>query len=301
MGSLKSNHTIDEDTIQKVRFNHLISVTGIYSCYHISFVQPNMMWVSDTNNLILTNNTGEIEHHLTDLSSSYNGSHTVHSESELIYISGDGNIKKLSKDMKTTTTFIEQSEPKKSTPQCVYWSSSTDELLIGMRCKVSRFNMNGQLTQTVQYDKTGKLEIYCNPNYITENNNGDIVVSDFGAVVVTNSLGDHRFSYTGHLSGSGLDPCGICTDALLHILLCDAATKTVHMLNKDGKFLSHLLALREQMDSPFSLSYDVNTNHLYVGSDSHNNNTVHVYKYITEQGKSHERVRIIDLLLRNKH
>lgn len=113
-------------------------------------------------------------------------------------------------------------------------------------------------------------------------------MSDFGAVVVTNSLGDHRFSYTGHPSGSGLDPCGICTDALLHILLCDAATKTVHMLNKDGKFLSHLLALREQMDSPFSLSYDVNTNHLYVGSDSHNNNTVHVYKYITEQDEENE-------------
>ncbi|XP_052694087.1 uncharacterized protein LOC128172333 isoform X4 [Crassostrea angulata] len=258
VGSLKTNHTTDEDTIQIVRFNHLISVTG------------------------------EIEHHIADLSSSYNGSHTVNSESELIYISGDGNIKKLSKDMKTTTTFIEQSEPKKSTPQCVYWSSSTEELLIGMRCKVSRFNMNGQLTQTVQYDKTGKLEIYCNPNYITENNNGDIVVSDFGAVVVTNSLGEHRFSYTGHPSGSGLDPCGICTDALLHILLCDAATKTVHMLNKDGKFLSHLLALREQMDSPFSLSYDVNTNHLYVGSDSHNNNTVHVYKYITEQDEENE-------------
>uniref|UniRef100_A0A8W8P3X4 Uncharacterized protein n=1 Tax=Magallana gigas TaxID=29159 RepID=A0A8W8P3X4_MAGGI len=47
VGSLKTNHTTDEDTIQKVRFNHLISVTG------------------------------EIEHHLTDLSSSYNGSHTV--------------------------------------------------------------------------------------------------------------------------------------------------------------------------------------------------------------------------------
>lgn len=259
------------------------------------------MWVSDTNNLILTNNTGGIEHHVTDLNNSYNGLHTVNSEGELIYISDDGNIKKLSKDMKTTTTFIEQSEPKKSTPQCVYWSSLTNDLLIGMRCKVSRYNMNGQLTQAIQYDKTGKLEIYCDPNYITENNNGDIVVSDFGAVVVTNRLGEDRFSYTGHLPGSGLDPRGICTDALSHILVCDAATKTVHMLNKDGKFLSYLLALTEKMDSPYSLSYDVNTDRLYVGSDSHNNNTVHVYRYITEQGKSHERVRIIDLLLRNKH
>lgn len=301
MGSLKTNHTTDEDTVQEVRLNHSISVTGIYSCYHISFVQPNMMWVSDTNNLILTNNTGEIEHHLTDLSSSYNGLHTVNSEGELIYICSDGIIKILSKDMKTIT-FIEQSEKlEELTPQCVYWSSSTDDLLIGMRCKVSRYNKIGQLTQTIQYNKTENLKIYSDPTYITENNNGDIVVSDFGAVVVTNSLGEHRFSYTGHPPGAGLKPRGVCTDALSHILVCDTASKTVHMLNKNGKFLSHLLALTEEMDSPYSLSYDVNTDRLYAGSDSHNNNTVHVYRYITEQGKSHERVRIIDLLLRNKH
>lgn len=46
------------------------------------------------------------------------------------------------------------------------------------------------------------------PRYITENNNGDIVVTDFdigpGAVVVTNENGSHRFSFTGHPSGSEL-------------------------------------------------------------------------------------------------
>lgn len=301
VNSLKTNHNTDENTIRKgprFRLSHSISVTGIYSCFHISFVQPNKMWVSDTNNLILTNETGDINQHVTDLSSSYFGLHTVNSKNELIYISSDGNVKKMSTDMKSTT-FIEQSEKLEDwTPQCVYCSSSTGDLLIGMRCKVSRYNLIGQLTQTIQYDKTGKLEIYCDPFYITENNNRDIVVSDFGAVVVTDRLGGHRFSYTGHPSGSGLHPRGICTDALSNILVCDCTTKTLHMLDKDGMFLSHLLAGGEEIDSPYSLSYDVHTDLFYVGSDSHNNNTVYVYRYISKQGKSHEHVRITDLLLK---
>uniref|UniRef100_K1QSB8 Uncharacterized protein n=1 Tax=Magallana gigas TaxID=29159 RepID=K1QSB8_MAGGI len=57
------------------------------------------------------------------------------------------------------------------------------------------------------------------PNYITENNNGDIAVSDYDAVVVTEREGRHRFSYTGHPAESVLRPRGICTDALSHILV----------------------------------------------------------------------------------
>lgn len=55
------------------------------------------------------------------------------------------------------------------------------------------------------------------------------------------------------------------------------------------------------MDLLFSFSYDVNINYFYVGLDLYNNNMVYVYKYIIEQGKFYECVRIIDLLLRNKY
>uniref|UniRef100_A0A8W8LNG2 Tripartite motif-containing protein 3 n=1 Tax=Magallana gigas TaxID=29159 RepID=A0A8W8LNG2_MAGGI len=125
--------------------------------------------------------------------------------------------------------------------------------------------------------------LYRRPSYITENNNGDVVVSDSifpsGAVVVTERGGRHRFSYTGHPSGSGLWPWGICTDALSHILVCD--DRTVQMLNKDGQFLSHLLTKSQEMGRPWSLSYDVNTHRLWVGS--YNNNKVCVYSYIDTQ------------------
>ncbi|XP_052692488.1 uncharacterized protein LOC128170749 [Crassostrea angulata] len=268
-----------------------LTVTGVGCCFHISCVTSDRVWVSDgRNNLMLTDTTGVPLHRVKDSCSDYDrGLHTVNSESELIYIDRNYNINKLSKDMKTTTTFIERTD---STwrPRCVYWSPSTGGLLVGMykdntdTGKVTRYNQSGQLTQTIQYHNTGR-RLYSLPLYITENNNGDVVVSDFnygpGAVVVTKRGGRHRFSYTGPPSGSVLYPYGICTDALSHILVCDRITKTVQMINKDGQFLSHLLTKSEEMVSPCSLSYDVNTHRLWVGSMF--KNKVCVYRYITRQ------------------
>ncbi|XP_065937553.1 uncharacterized protein [Magallana gigas] len=272
-----------------------LTLTGVRRCDHISCVTSDRVWVSDDeNNLMLTDTTGVPLHHVEDLLSGFiftgNGLHTVNSESELIYIDRNSNINKLSKDMKTTTTFIERTDSTWD-PQCVYWSPSTGDLLIGM-CnhytytgKVTRYNQSGQLTQTIQHDNTGR-GLYSGPICITENNNEDVVVSDAidyvsGAVVVTERGGRHRFSYTGPPSGSGLEPWGICTDALSHILVCDGKTNTVQMINKDGRFLSHLLTKSQEMGGPWSMSYDVNTHRLWVGSWY--NNKVCVYRYITRQ------------------
>ncbi|XP_052694537.1 uncharacterized protein LOC128172868 [Crassostrea angulata] len=268
-----------------------LTVTGVVWCDHISCVTSDRVWVSDhRNNLILTDTTGVPLHREED-SCRGGGLHTVNSESELIYINRIYNINKLSKDMKTTTTFIERTDSTWE-PRCVYWSPSTGNLLVGMSTydtetgkvtgKVTRYNQSGQLTQTIQYHNTGR-GLYSYPRYITENNNGDVVVSNsFSAVVVTERGGRHRFSYTGHISGSRLEPWGICTDALSHILVCDLKTLTVQMLNKDGQFLSHLLTKSQEMGRPWSLRYDVNTHRLWVGSVD-NNNKVCVYRYITRQ------------------
>lgn len=101
------------------------------------------------------------------------------------------------------------------------------------------------------------------PNYITENNNGDVIVSDWSrAVVVTKRGGRYRFSCTKHASGKQLQPRGIRTDPLSHILVCDH--KTVLLFDKDGQFLSNLLSF--DIFTPYSLSFDANTNDLWVGS-----------------------------------
>eukprot|EP00105_Crassostrea_gigas_P042000 XP_019926148.1 PREDICTED: uncharacterized protein LOC109619741 [Crassostrea gigas] len=253
---------------------------------HISCVASDQVWVSDDDsNFILTNTTGDVLHRVEDSCSGLYGLHTVNSEGELIYIDENYNINKMSKDLKTTTTFIETTDSRWE-PRCVYWSPSTGDLLVGMSNRnyretgnVSRYNQSGQLLQSIQHDNTG-LGLYSRPRYITENTNGDVVVSDHddyslpGAVVVTERGGRHRFSYTGHPSGSGLKPRGICTDALSHILVCDHVK--VHMLNKDGQFLTYLLTDSRDFGGPCSLRYDVFTEHLWVGSHS---DKVAVYKY----------------------
>ncbi|XP_065923106.1 uncharacterized protein [Magallana gigas] len=280
-------------------FHQSLTLTGGRCCNHISWLTSNKVWISDTQyRLSLTNTQGVDLHKIEDLYhdeesySDFYGAHTVTHESELIYLDMSCNINKLSKDMKTIITFIKNTD---STwiPLSLHWSPSTRDLLVGMyrkeplTGKVSRYNQNGQLTQVIQNDNTGLL-LYTLPNYITENNNGDIVVSNFdyypswsGAVVVTDRGGRYRFSYTGHPPEIGLEPWGVCTDALSHILVCDKGTATVQMLDRDGQFLSHLLRRPPGIFTPCSLSYDRSTHRLWVGS--HNNNKVVVFRYIDRQ------------------
>lgn len=290
IGNKNSLHLMSTPEFQKS-----LSLANIKRCYHISRVtQHDRVWVSDKEgNLILANSSGDILHHLMVFAYKlYNGFHTVNDNNELFYIDQNFSINKLSIDLKTTTTFIESLDFELY-PRCLYVAPFTGDLLVGMTAKdasltgqVARYNKTGELTQMIKRNNTG-LEIYRNPIYITENKNGDIVVSDYdilffaGAVVVTNSRGMHRFSYKGHPLGSGLVPNGICTDALSNILVCDDHTHTVQMLDKNGQFVSHLLIRPSGIFSPTSLSYDVKTHWLWVGSGI--NNTMCAYRYMSGQ------------------
>ena len=109
-----------------------------------------------------------------------------------------------------------------------------------------------------------------------------------GAVVVTSGEGVHRFSYKGPPSSRSrlaLKPAGICTDVMSHILVSDEITRTVHMLDRDGNFLLHIYIGQ----TPYSLSYDVNTHVVWVSSL--NDNMLYKYRYINRHlylaGKSH--------------
>lgn len=126
----------------------------------------------------------------------------------------------------TFTTYIKTSH-KTWRPQCVYYSYSTADVLIGMstwderneirtwyyflggrshvipkKGKVTRYNQTGQLTDTNNTARQQKIKIF-----LTENNNGNVVLSDIMlfsndhyeescSIEVTDSKGRHRFSYT---------------------------------------------------------------------------------------------------------
>nr|XP_022288064.1 uncharacterized protein LOC111100450 [Crassostrea virginica] len=195
--------------------------------------------------------------------------------------------------MKTTTTLIKHTDTT-WIPWCVYCCPSSGDLLVGMyrkdtdtdtrTGKVMRYDNTGKYKQTIPHDDNTPHDLYIFPGYITENNNGDVLVSDWyrRAVVVTSGEGVHRFSYTGPPpSGSGLFPRGICTDVMSHILVSDHYTHTVQMLDRDGQFLSYVLTRQTPgMDyRPCGLSYDVTTHAVWVGSEW-NNNTMSVCQYI---------------------
>ncbi|XP_061194958.1 uncharacterized protein LOC133203128 [Saccostrea echinata] len=248
---------------------------------HISCVTPNVAWVSGWNNLNLTDTMGDNLHYLEDLCHN-EGVHTVTREGNLVYIDRDYNIKKLSLNNEAKSTLMRKAKPWK--PLCLYCSPLNGDLLIGMKrqdaltAKVGRYNIEGQ---ELQHNPGQGLYNY--PRYITENQNGDVIItnsvlSDLGVIVVTDFLGTHRFSYTGSPKGSKFDPIGICTDALSHILVCDAYTKTVQMIDKDGQFLTVLLTEEQGVEYPFSLSYDHRSHLLWVGSSQ--NIMICIYRHI---------------------
>lgn len=263
--------TVEHNRLLKLvstpEFHQSISVKGVDCCHHISCVTSSSVWVSYKNNLKLTNTAGDTRCSVMDLCrNSYYGSHTVNGEAELIYINKNFNINKLSKDLQTTTTYLKRPDPA-MVPRCVCWSPSTGDLLVGMfsvkprKGRVTRFNE----AKNIHYNLTAFKRLR-EPRYITENNNGDVVVSDHRAVVATEREGRYRFSYTGPPSGQGLWPCGICTDALSHILICDGKTLTVQVLEQNGQFLLHLLIRPPGTFKPRSLNYDKSTHRLWVSS-----------------------------------
>lgn len=274
---------VKNEILLKLMPDETMTVTCVFNCRHISFVTSDQFWISDRKcNLSLTNKKGDILCELTDVCCGV-GFHTVNDENELLYIDTRNNIKKLSTDLKAPTIFMQTSD-RTWVLLCVYWSSLTEELLVGMRghlkdtFKVTRYNQDGQLKNTIQFNDTEqKLCQY--PRFLTVNNNLDVVVSGPGAVLVTDHGGKHRFSYTGHPSASAFFPQGLCTDALSHILVCERKTRTVQLIDVDGKFLFHLLIRPSGIFYPYNLRYDANMHRLWVMSF----NKIHVYRYLTQK------------------
>ena len=262
-----------------------VTIDGIDSCCHISYSTTDKIWISSDSDLILTNKTGEILHHVSNLLGELSGSHTVNGCHELIYIANNFSINKISSN--NESSMVSNLESSLWKARCLYYSYSTGNVLVVMKkndselYKVVFYNKDWQCVRTIQQNDPS-INLYRNPIFITENINGNVVVSDSKkmAVVVTDRRGTHRFTYTGPQSKYGLDPRGLCCDALSNILVCDIKTNTVQIIDEDGQFLSILLGESRGISEPISLSYDPNNHVIWVGSLD--NNTVSVYRYLNK-------------------
>lgn len=291
-GGKRRRRVVNEDLLKLMpspEIHQSFTVTDVDCCYHMSPVTSNLFWVSYIFKLILTDVSGEKFYCRKDLyrdqfihKSFFYGSHTVNKDGDLFFIDRELDIIKLPKDRKTMKIFLKWNYSTRR-PYCVYFSAFTGDLLVGVYDRkskigeINRYNhQTGQNTLTFKYENLDFI-----PHYITENNNGDVVVSDVALIAATDRQGRPRFHYTGCPSGPGLHTLGLSTDALSHILVCDGNTHTVQMIDKDGQFLSHLLIRPFGIFEPCSLSYDANTHRLWVGSFQ--NSKVCVYKYITRK------------------
>lgn len=167
--------------------------------------------------------------------------------------------------MKTKTTFFKRDDIGWN-PLSVYCSPSTGDFLVGMhwpendRGKVNRLNFSGQHIQIILENKTCSF-----PHYITENKNGDVVVSAYYKhyVEVAENGGKYRYSFRPSkfkLGTSYLIPKGICTDPLLNIMVC--GDNNVLATDKDGQFLTYLLNRKHTAQC---LNNDDNCHLLWVG------------------------------------
>jgi hypothetical protein len=130
----------------------------------------------------------------------------------------------------------------------------------GQKVKVVRY-VNNSPTQEIQYDEGG-FPLYTSGDfdvYIAVNINQDICVSDRNAkaVVTTNQSGRFRWRYFGHVASrkcSYFDPRSIITDRNGRVLVSDADSNFIHLLDEGGHFL--ILIGNGILDKPVGLSLD---------------------------------------------
>lgn len=163
-------------------------------------------------------------------------------------------------------------------PISIYCSKSSGDILLGGRQKVTRYDKTGNKLLEIIKDSLGN-NLYEKPIYITEQVNGNIIVSDSDkrSVVAVDSLGQYYFEYKGHRSQSDFHPRGICSDKNGDVLVCNSSidNASVHLLNQKGKFVKLLLTnIEHGIRSPCALYVGENLS-LFVG---HSQNIINVYK-----------------------
>lgn len=243
---------------------------------HISCLMPSRFWVSDMKKVQEIDQDGCIHREL-DIYFTLFGSHTLTKSGDLLFLK-DNDVFMLTSDGEVRNLFI-----RASVHFCIHSSKINGDILIGDINIVTRYNILGMKLNEINLNDEGQ-SLYVETIFITENTNGDIIVSDNGkkAIVVTDESGRYLFNYKGHHSRTRFHPGGICTDIFGHILVCNVSSDpSVHLLNHKGQFLTYLLTKQQHgSDCPQALCMDSQHN-LFVGYS--NKNRINVYSYLTNE------------------
>ena len=196
---------------------------------------------------------------------------TVTRERELMYSDYYSRTVNIVRDGKSQTLIT---APKGWTPVILSCTRSGDILVhvskeSGRRTenKIMRFQ-GKNIRQEISIDGQGN-PIFKDGEYLlymSENNNGDVCVSDLNAetVVVVDKTGSVRFRYDGTPArrGKSFEPRGIVTDSLSQIIVTDVNNDCLHILDQNGQFLRCVNDYG--LEEPYDLSVD-SKGRLWVG------------------------------------
>ena len=162
-------------------------------------------------------------------------------QGELIYIDDEKGTVHIVRDGIIETLIT---TPKDWKPNSIFCSRFGDVVNISFMKSNKIVFYNGKyITQEIDRDELG-FPIFKEGNYslrMTENNNGDICVSDSNAniVVVLDRVGSVRFRYDGAPANrkNRFGPRDVVTDSLSHIIVSDYNNDSLHILDHNGKLL----------------------------------------------------------------
>ncbi|XP_062595049.1 E3 ubiquitin-protein ligase TRIM45-like [Saccostrea cucullata] len=251
----------------------ITTINATNKIYNIACLSDEEIWTRGNNNILkLYNLQGKLVKSVQTISLNNPDDITVTKSEDLIYTDYKGrSINKVRKGYIVEWITLHGWKPSN------VCGTLTDDLLVimdsddGEQSKLVRYT--GQSEQeTFKFDNTGK-PLYSSgyfTKYISENRNLDICVADIlaRAVVVVNQIGNLRFRHTGHSPTAKryFEPVGVTTDSQSQILTSDRFNSCIHILDRDGQFLSYIENC--ELYHPWGLC--VNTkDHLFVAeSDS---------------------------------
>lgn len=246
---------------------------------------PNRMWLGDGDKIMEINEDGHLLREL-NVYWTHAGSFTLTKDGELLF-QNDSDIYMLSSSGEIRNFHIHV-----KIRSFIHSSRLNGDTFVSQGGWIKRYNDKGVVLQTIIVFRDIRHSF--DTCIITENINGDIIVTSNGKskVVAFRSDGQHKFTYSGLLyDRSEFAPSCICTDSFGHVLVGNSCLNDpcIHLLDKNGEFLAKLLTHQLQ-DSEFNALCVDDRNNLYVGCE----NGINVYTYLTDTSFTDHDTKVID-------